>query len=201
MTETAGWVLDELPVSEHLRTVAEILNAPPTAAERRQLRREQAEAQAGHDSPAADAAAAAAFRARINGTPPRDVLGEAAVEPFRDREAAGRRRAAIDALRPLGLADVITGGQSGVVIDANMGILEPVPDVAARDAMDRQYEFERSRREADERNRIVAQSKVQLGERRRALGLDSPRVSHRSADPGVERRRYEQACREIGCAP
>ena len=37
---------------------------------------------------------------RVNGTPPRDVLAEAAAgEPFRDREAAARRRAAIDALR------------------------------------------------------------------------------------------------------
>src|SRR6478735_5795359 len=65
--------------------------------------------------------------------------------------------------------------------------LEPVEDQSARAAnaaADRRYEFERSQREADERNRIVARSKVQLEERRRALGLDSARVSYRSVNPG-----------------
>jgi hypothetical protein len=42
-----GWVGDELPVSAHLRTVAEILNQPPLPEERRALRREAAEAEAG----------------------------------------------------------------------------------------------------------------------------------------------------------
>jgi hypothetical protein len=75
----------------------------------------------------------------------------------------------------------------------------PTSAVRGEASLERQYEFERSQREADERNRIVARSKVQLEERRRALGLDSARVSYRSADD-AERRRYEQACREIGCA-
>jgi hypothetical protein len=201
MTEGwAGWVEDhELPASRQLRSVAEIVSAPPTPAERRAERREQAEAEARRASAqdAADSAAAAQFMARTNGTPPRDQLAGAAAEPFRDREAAARRRAAIDVLRPLGLADVITGGQSGVIFDANMGVLEPPQDEPARAAMDRQYEFERSQREADARNRLVARAKVQLGERRRALGLDSPRVPYRSAVPDAETV-YRRACAEIG---
>jgi hypothetical protein len=111
---------------------------------------------------------------RVNGTPPRDVLAEAAAgEPFRDREAAARRRAAIDALRPLGLADVITGGQSGVVFDANMGILEPEPDVAQRAALDRQYVFERAERQAEERREAVNRARGELLARRRTRGLAS----------------------------
>ena len=144
-----GWAGWELPASEHLRTVGEILSAPPTPEERRAERREQAEAEAKRASAldAADNAAAAGFMARLNGHEPRDPLAAAAAgEPFRDREADARRRAAIDVLRPLGLADVITGGWSGVVFDANMGILEPVPDVAQRAELDRRYEFERSER-------------------------------------------------------
>ena len=64
-----GWVGGELPASEHLRTVAEILSAPPSPEERRALRREQAEAEAKRASAAdtADNAAAAGFMARING--------------------------------------------------------------------------------------------------------------------------------------
>ena len=100
------------------------------------------------------------------------MLAGAAAEPFRDREAAARRRAAIDVLRPLGLADVITGGQSGVIFDANMGMLEPVPDVAERAELDRIYEAERSERLAEEGRAIINRSRVQLEERLRARGLD-----------------------------
>ena len=179
-----GWAAWELPAAGHLRTVAEILSAPPSPEERRALRREQAEAEARRASAAdtADNAAAAAFMGRINGTPPRDVLAEAAAgEPFRDREIAARRRAAIDVLRPLGLADVITGGQSGVVLDANMGILEPEPDLAQRAAMDRQYVFERSERQAEERRSVVNRARAQLQARYRARALgraapDGPRT-------------------------
>ena len=202
MTEGwAGWVEDhELPAGRHLRTVAEIVSAPPSPEERRALQREQAEAEAKRASAAdtADNAAAAAFMARVNGTPPRDVLAEAAVEPFRDREAAARRRAAIDVLRPLGLADVITGGQSGVIFDANMGILEPVPDVAERAELDRMYEAGRSARMAEEGRAIVNRARVQLEERLRARGLDR-REPHRTDD--AARRQYERACREIGTTP
>jgi hypothetical protein len=160
--------------------VAEILSAPPSPEERRALRREQAEAEAKRASAAdtADNAAAAAFMAQINGTPPRDVLAEAAAEmPFRDREAAARRRAAIDVLRPLGLADVVTGFQSGVVFDANMGVLEPVPDVAQRAAMDRQYVSGRSERQAEERREAVNRARGELLARRRARRLAS-RAAH-----------------------
>jgi hypothetical protein len=198
MVET-GWVLDELPASQHLRSVQEILSAPPNRAERDQLRREQAEADErdARVQDLADTAAAAAFRARLNGHPSRDPLADAAAEPFRDHEAATRRRAAVEILKRHDLADVITGGASGCVIDPNIGIIEPVPDVAERAELDRQYEFERSQREAEERNRIVARAKVQLGERRRALGLDSARVPHRSAAPSAGDV-YRRACAEIG---
>jgi hypothetical protein len=200
-----GWVGDELPVSAHLRTVAEILNQPPLPEERRALRREAAEAEAGRAQAQdfADSVAARGFMDRLNGRPGRgaaDVLAEAGRDPFRDTEALARRRAAIDALKPLGLDDVITGGQSGCVLDANLGILEPVEDRSARSAraaMDRTYELERSQREADARTRFVARAKVQLDERRRALGLDSPRVSYRSAVPDAETV-YRRACAEIG---
>jgi hypothetical protein len=200
----AAWVEDhELPAARQLRSVAEILSAPPSPEERRALRREQAEAEAKRASArdTADNAAAAAFMARINGTPPRDVLAEAAVEPFRDREAAARRRAAIDVLRPLGLADVITGGQSGVILDANIGVIEPVPDVAQRAELDRQYEAERSERLAEEGRAIVNRARMQLEERYRARGLDR-REAHRTTRPDdAARRQYEQACREIGVTP
>jgi hypothetical protein len=186
MTEGfAGWLPDELPASKHLRrTLAEVA-LPPSAAERAAAR-EEAERTSARDT--GSGADEAGFIARMNAHPPRDPLADAAAEPFRDREAAVRRRAAIAALRPLGLADVITGGQSGCVLDANMGILEPVEDQSARAAnaaADRRYEFERSQREADERNRIVARSKMELEERRRALGLDSPRVSYRPRIPAL----------------
>ena len=127
-----GWAAWELPASEHLRTVAEILSAPPAPEERRALRREQAEAEAKRASAAdtADNAAAAGFMARLNGHAPRDPLAVAAAgEPFRDREAArpapGRDRRAA-AAGPGGRDHGRRG--SGVILDANMGILEPVPD-------------------------------------------------------------------------
>jgi hypothetical protein len=200
----AGWVEDhELPASRHLRTVAEIVSAPPTPTERRAERREQAEAEARRASArdAADNAAAAQFVARINGTPPREPLADAAAEPFRDREAAARRRAAIDILKRHDLQDVILGGQSGVILDANIGVIEPVPDVAQRAELDRQYEFERSEREAAERNRVVGRARAQLEERYRARGVDR-REAHRTTWPDdAARRQYEQACREIGAEP
>ena len=66
MSGWAGWVAAR---SEHLRTVAEILSAPPSPEERRALRREEAEAEAKRASAAdtADNAAAAEFMARLNG--------------------------------------------------------------------------------------------------------------------------------------
>jgi hypothetical protein len=197
----AGWVeAHELPVSAHLRSLGEILSAPPTAEERRAQRREQAEQEQRRAAvlDAADASATQGFIARMNGHAPRDPLAEAAAEPFGGRDASRRRRAAIDVLRPLGLADVITGGQSGVILDANMGVLEPVPDVAQRAGLDRQYEAERSERLAEEGRAIVNRSRVQLQARRRAAGLDGPRVSHRSAVPDAEAV-YRRACAEIGC--
>jgi hypothetical protein len=190
----AGWVEDhELPAAAAARTIGEILQAPPTPEERRALRREQAEQEQRRAAAldAAEASATQGFIARMNGHAPRDVLAEAAVEPFRDREAAARRRAAIEALRPLGLADVITGGQSGVILDANMGVLEPVPDMAQRAEMDRTYESGRSERRAAEGRAIVNRARVQLEERRRAQ-----RESHRSDD--AARRQYVEACAEIG---
>jgi hypothetical protein len=209
MTETgwAGWVeAHELPASEQLRSVAEILNQPMTAAERRQVKREQAEEaeRLASARDAADVAATEAFRARMTGRPPRNPLADAAAEPFRDHEAAARRRAAIDALRPLGLADVITGGASGCVLDVNLGILEPAPDVAERARMDRQYEAARSEREVEERNRAVEQFRVNLDERRRARGWDRPassRSANRQRAADSERRQYERACAEIGERP
>jgi hypothetical protein len=144
--------------------------------------------------------ATAAFRARVNGTPPRNVLAEAAAEPFRDREAATRRRAAIDILRRHDLEDVITGASSGVIFDANMGVVEPQRDVAQRAALDRRYEAARSEREAAERNRAIEQYRQAWDERMRARGWDqrtSSRSSVQRADD-AERRRYERACAEIG---
>ena len=165
-------------MSEHLRTVAEILSAPEIPEERRARKAELAEAEAKRTSAAnpANGTAEAQFRARVNGHTPRNPL--AVAEPLgRDREAATRRRAAIDALRPLGLADVITGGWSGAVLDANMGILEPVQDEAQRAELDRQYAFQRSEREAAERCRTVERYRQDLDERRRVAGLDG--VSYR----------------------
>ena len=186
----AGWVeAHELPAAEHLRTAAEILRRPRRQRSgvrcgvKRRKRRRNAAAR-----DAADIAAAAAFLARINGTPPRDVLAEAAAEPSRDREATARRRAAIDVLRALGLQDLITGGQSGVVFDANMGVLEPVRDVAERAALDRRYVAERSERLAEQGRTIVNRSRVQLAERRRAggwTGGSHPGRPGRTMPPGA----------------
>ena len=158
----------------------------------------EAEAKRASAADTADNAAALQFMARVNGTPPRNPL--AAAEPAgRDREAAARRRAAIDVLKPHGLQDVITGQPGAVpILDANMGILEPVPDVAERAELDRRYAFERSEREAEERRAIVNRARVQLQERLRARGLD--RRETPTADDAA-RRQYERACREIGAEP
>lgn len=176
-----GWAGWELPASEHLRTVTEILTAPETAEERRQTRREEAAAEAKRASAqdSADNAAAAGFMARLNGHALQDPLAAAAVEPpGRDREAAARRRAAIDLLKPHGLQDVITGQPGSLVIlDANIGILEAPPDESARAELDRRYELQRSEREREDRCRAVDGYRVSLDERRRAAGLD--RVSYR----------------------
>jgi hypothetical protein len=195
----AGWVEEppELPAGKFARSVAEVA-LPQSRAERQQA---EGEARAGRDSPAADSDAAVAFMARVNGTSPRSSpLAQAVAEPFRDREALDDRRRAIEALKPLGLAHVIVGGQSGCVLDANMGILEPLQDERARAAMDRQYEFERSARAADERNRIVARSRVQLEERLRARGL-TRREPHRAGPDDAAKRQYQRACEEIGVTP
>ena len=96
-------------------------------------------------------------------------------------------------LRPLGLADVITGGQSGVIFDAHRGVLEPVPDVAERAALDRRYEAERAERLAEQGRAILNRSRVQLAERRRArgrqdsyvLGVSQPALPH-VTDLGAE---------------
>jgi hypothetical protein len=162
----------ELPAAEHLRTTAEILFGPPTPGEREARRREKdaAAAERGAVQDAVDAADATTFRAKMNGAPAHNPLAEAAAEPFRDREAAARRRAAIEALRPLGLADVITGGTSGAVLDVHLGILEREPDLAARAAMDRQWESGRAEREYADRRRAVDQYRENLGARIRARG-------------------------------
>jgi hypothetical protein len=153
---------------------------------------------------AADASATQGFIARMNGHPPQDPLAAAAIEPTgRDREASARRRAAVEILKRYDLADVITGSTSGCVFDPHLGILEPEPDLAQRAALDRQYEFERSQREADERNRYVRAAAARLEERRRARWPGSPRASSRPVQRAddAERRRYEQACDEIGQRP
>lgn len=186
MVET-GWsgVPDELPASEHLRSVAEILSAPPSTREQRDAeRREQREAEARRDrvADAADRAAADAFMMRFNGRERTDPLADARREPFRDTEALTRRRAAINVLKQHGLADVITGGQSGVIFDPNIGVLEPVLDERARSArasMDRQYEFERSQRDAEERSRFIGGLRDSL--RARGLWRQSSRSAGRDA--------------------
>ena len=169
MTESwAGW---ELPGSEHLRTVAEILQAPASPEERRQVRREEAAAEARRAEvrDVSDATDAAAFMAKVNGSAAvSNPLEAASAEPFRDREAASRRRAAIEVLRPLGLQDVITGGASGAVLDVNLGILEPAPDVAQRARMDYEYEAARAEVEASSRRRAVDRYRERLDERYRA---------------------------------
>jgi hypothetical protein len=175
MTEAgwAGWLeAHELPASENLRTVAEVLSAPPTAAERAQLRAEAAEAEAKRAvvQDVADSAAAAQFIAQVNGTPARDPLAAGAAEPFRDREALGDRKRAIELLKPHGLAHVVTGYRSGVVIDPNMGVLEVPQDERARAELDRRYESQRAEREIAARNRTVDRYRERMGERRRARG-------------------------------
>jgi len=186
MTEQ-GWAAWEgallavhgLPVAEAPRTVAEILAAPPSAEERRQLRAEEtaaeerrAEVRDRHDSEAAQA-----FMRAVNGTLARttgDVLADGSRDPV-GRADAGRRRAAIEALRPLGLDDVITGGDSGCVLDPNVGIIEAPRDMAQRAAMDREYEFRRAEVEVAERNRAVDRYRERLEERWRAHDLDGVR--------------------------
>jgi len=162
-----GWAAWELPASEHLRTVAEVLRAGPTPEERARLKLEDDEKKA-ERSRVQDAVFAddtVAFRARINGTPAHTPLASAAAEPFRDREAAARRRAAIEILKAHDLADVITGGASGCVLDPNVGILEPVRDEAQRAELDRAYESGRAEREAEWGRREVNRYRAQLAER------------------------------------
>ena len=165
MIET-GW---ELPAGGQARTVAEILQAPASPEERRQLRREEAAAEERRAEVAdiADAADTVAFRALVNGTPPRDVLAGALAEPFRDREESARRRRARDILREHGLADVL-GASSGAVFDPHLGILEPAPDVAQRARMDYEYEAARAEVEASSRRRAVDRYRERLDERYRA---------------------------------
>ena len=164
MIET-GW---ELPAGGQARTVAEILQAPASPEERRQLRREAAteEARRAEVRDAADSADAMVFVARVNGMVAHNPL--AAADAPRDREAASRRRQAIEVLKPLGLADVVTGGNSGAVLDVNLGILEPAPDLAQRARMDYEYEAARAEVEASSRRRAVDRYRERLDERYRA---------------------------------
>ena len=71
-------------------------------------------------------------------------------------------------LKPLGLADVVTGGNSGAVLDVNLGILEPAPDLAQRARMDYEYEAARAEVEASSRRRAVDRYRERLDERYRA---------------------------------
>lgn len=195
-----GWVEShEMPASRELRSLADILAAPPSTREQRDIERAErveAEERSGRAQLHADAVETEMFLHRLRGTTPKSVLDQALHEPFRDNQAAIRRRAAIDALRPLGLSDVITGGfDSGVILDANVGVVEPVRDERAVAQMNQDYEFERSQRAAEERTRAVAQFKTKLDERWRARGLSSPRASHRAAtsNSGRERPSYRSA--------
>jgi hypothetical protein len=202
-----GWTgepVQELPASQHVRMLAEVLaDGPTTRGMRDAERAERAEAQAraDHAKDSADMAAAEAFMRSVNGSQPRNVLAEAMRgDAGIDREQMQRRRAAIEILKRHDLADQIAGHQSGVVF-SEFGVYEPPKDERATAAMDRTYELERSEREAEARNRAVAQYRVQLDERMRARGYNRLE-SHRSAVPDdAERRRYEAACREIGCEP
>ena len=166
----AGW--EPLPAGEQARTVAEILAAGPGPEERHRLRQAEAAAEAKRTEAkdavrdAADSADAMVFVARVNGMVAHNPL--AAADAPRDREAASRRRAAIEVLRPLGLQDVITGGASGAVLDVNLGILEPAPDVAQRARMDYEYEAARAEVEASSRRRAVDRYRERLDERYRA---------------------------------
>jgi hypothetical protein len=148
-------VTGTLPAAEHARTISEILLAGPTAEERHQLRREKAveDARRAEMRDVADSVDAVAFRARINGTAAaHNPLAEAAAEPFRDREAAGRRRRAIDILREHGLEDVL-GASSGVIFDRYLGVLEaPGPDTRQ---LDIQYESGRAEAEAEARRQRI----------------------------------------------
>ena len=197
-----GWAAWELPASAHLRSVSEILLAPPSPEERRALRREQAEAEAKRASAAdtADNAAAAAFMGRVTATPPRDVLAEAAAgEPFRDREAAARRRAAIDVLRPLGLADVITGGQSRCRLRRQYGHPRAGAGCGAAGRARPQYVAggqpgwpRRAGRSSTGHGRSC----------RSGAGPWGWTGGHRAPRPDdAARRQYERACREIGAEP
>jgi hypothetical protein len=165
----AGW---ELPAGEHLRGVAEILAAGPGPEERHRLRQAEAAAEAKRTEAkdavrdAADSADAMVFVARVNGMVAHNPL--AAADAPRDREAASRRRQAIEVLKPLGLADVVTGGNSGAVLDVNLGILEPAPDLAQRARMDYEYEAARAEVEASSRRRAVDRYRERLDERYRA---------------------------------
>jgi len=164
---TEQWAVWELPAGEHLRTISQILQAPPSAEERREAKRDKAAEDEDKASELAwsTGADARAFMRAVNGAPAYNPLALAAAEPFRDRDALSRRRAAIDILRKHGLEDVVTGGTSGCVIDPNMGVLEPEPDTAQRDGLDRRYELQRSARQAEWRTREVDRYRQQLDER------------------------------------
>lgn len=155
MAETAGWIPNELPAGTLARrTLAEVA-LPPSPAERAAQREEARNSSAPPDT--GSGADEANFIARMNGHAPRDRLAEAAAEsPGRDRAELDDQKRAAEVLKPFGLAHVIRGGQSGVILDANIGAIEPVPDVAQRAAMDRDYEFQRSQREAAARTRAMA---------------------------------------------
>ena len=168
---TEGWGTDELPASVALRSV---LSGESSPEERRALRREQAEADVrrARAQDTADSAAAAVFMARMRGETVHgvaDVLaGAAGARDGLDVDAHSRRREAVAILRRHGLADVL-GAPSGVVLDANLGVLERPVDERARARLDFEYESGRSERAAEARRAYVDGLKVS----RRSRGLDT----------------------------
>ena len=176
-----GWLTaEEMPASQHLRSVAAILAEQPTTREERDAERaERAEddERRARIQDTADTVAAVNFMRSVRGEAPKtaaDVLAEAGRDPV-GRQDGHRRRAAIEILKVHGLADVITGGDSGCVIDVNMGVLEPVGDERARAEMDRRYAFERSEREAEQRTREVNRYRAALDAKLLARGLGRSR--------------------------
>ncbi|HSR82863.1 MAG TPA: hypothetical protein VLM11_01640 [Streptosporangiaceae bacterium] len=123
---TGGWgELTELPASTAARSLADVLAAPPTYAERKAARAEAKAAEAKRAA-AADVADGGAWRGFVNrlrgGEAARtaaDVLAEAAAASDREDELAERaeaRQARREAKRAAG---------SGVILDAAVGVVEP----------------------------------------------------------------------------
>ena len=176
MTEGfAGWVPDEDASSPG--QLAVFTFETDTFAEREAARAEEAERKAQRDR-ARDAASGAETQAwlmRLRGEQPPgvdEVLGrpDAALPGAGEQD---RRRRAREILRSYGLEDVITGGQSGVILDANIGVLEPVRDVAQRSAGDPGPEVRRSLEQLEGNRRWMAdfvERSAQRSGRRRPFG-------------------------------